>query len=145
MRAGPLRDSLPEHAMLPGGGVQGAAWPTVLVVDHDREMLQTLVCYFEKRGFHVAAATTLAEAKEFCDRRKHWTFVVADYHLPDGTGWELCCWLREWSETETPFLLLSGNPNGATLCAGTDYLAKPFPPEALESRVRALLHRRGSR
>ena len=117
-----------------------SVWPTLLVIDSDSEMLQTLVCYFEKRGFHVAAGASLAEAKVFFHRRKTWTLVVADYHLPDGTGWELCCWIRDQANA-TPVLLMSGSAQAALLCAGTDYLAKPFPLETLEHRVRALLGR----
>ena len=137
MRPALLRESLPEHAIVSGSG-NLSTWPTLLVVDNDREMLQTLVCFFEKRGFHVAASTSIAEAKECFERRKSWTLVIADYHLPDGTGLELCCWVRD-QVRPTPFLLMSGSAHCAVLCAGTDYLAKPFPLEELEMRVRALL------
>lgn len=138
MRPSPLRDSLPEHAMLPGGARLGG-WPTLLVVDNDRAMLQTLVWYFEKRGFHVAAGSTLAEAKAYFQRRKSWTLVISDYHLPDGTGFELCCWVRDQGREVPPFLLMSGSANCAALCPGVDFLAKPFPLETLETRVRAIL------
>ncbi len=103
-------------------------------------MLRALTSYFEKRGFHVAAAASLEEAREYFHRRREWTLIIAEYHLPDGTGWELCCWVRDQAR-DTPFLLMSGSPSGATLCAGTEFLAKPFPLGALEDRVRALLHR----
>lgn len=142
MRSSPLCESLPEHALVPGGA-SPSAWPTLLVVDNDPEMLETLVCYFEKRGFHVAASTTLAEAKMLFHRCKTWSLVMADYHLPDGTGWELCCWVRDQARCAAPCLLMSGSPQGATLCAGADYLAKPFRLEALEQRVRLLLQRSG--
>src|SRR4051812_2084384 len=72
MLSGMLRESLAEHAII-SGGVHFRGWPTLLVVDQSAEMLQTLVCYFEKRGFHVAATTTLAEAKVYFQRRKTWT------------------------------------------------------------------------
>lgn len=126
--------------MVPGGA-HIAAWPTLLIVDNDAEMLQTLVCYFEKRGFHVAAGATLAEAKVFLQRRSTWTLIISDYHLPDGTGLELLCWVREQLRTAAPVLLMSGSMHGAALCAGVDYLAKPFALAALETRVHALLDR----
>lgn len=141
MLPGLLRDSLPENAMLSGDG-RTVSWPTLLIVDSDTEMLQTLVCYFEKRGFHVAASVTVADAKTFFHRCKHWTLVVSDYHLPDGTGLDLCSWIREQAGAAPPFLLMSGSPNCANLCASIEYLAKPFPLEALESRVRTLLGQR---
>jgi two-component system response regulator PilR (NtrC family) len=126
--------------MIAGATHQGA-WPTLLIVDSDSEMLRTLVCFFEKRGFHVAAGTTLAEARAFLQRRKAWTLVISDYHLPDGTGLELLGWVREQAGATTPVLLMSGSAHAATLCAGVDYLAKPFPLAALETRVRTMLGR----
>lgn len=136
----PLRDSLPEHAILAGGSAAGA-WPALLVIDSDPMMLQMLVCYFEKRGFHVAAGTTLADAQTFFHRRKAWTLVLADYHLPDGTGVELCNWIHDQVGPAIPCLLMTGAVHGAALCAGYDYLAKPFPLGDLEVRVRRLLRR----
>jgi DNA-binding response OmpR family regulator len=126
--------------MIPGGA-HAMAWPTLLIVDNDPEMLQALVCFFEKRGFHVAASATLAEAKIYLQRRKLWTLVISDYHLPDGTGLELFWWVREQVNAATPVLLMSGSVHGAALCAGVDYLAKPFPLTELEVRVRTLLRR----
>lgn len=126
--------------MLPGGThVQG--WPSLLVVDQDLEMRQTLVCYFEQRGFHVAAGRNLAEAKTFFQRKQGWALVIADYHLPDGTGSELYGWVREQAQA-TPVILMSGSPHAAAICAGLDYLAKPFGLDVLEKRVRSLLGRR---
>lgn len=139
MRPALLREKQSEHAVN-AGGTQAATWPTLLVVDNDAEMLRTLVCYFEERGFHVAAGASLAEAKAFFHRHKTWALIISDYHLPDGTGLELCCWVRDQMRP-TPFLLMSGSPQAAALCAGTDYLAKPFPLEELATRVRALVGR----
>ena len=121
-----------------GGRTSAPSWPTLLIVDSHAEMVQTLVCFFEKRGFHVAAVTTLAEAKELFHRRGTWTLVIADHHLPDGNGLELCCWMRDQRKT-TPFLLMSGSPHGAALCEGADFLPKPFPLEKLEAYVRTVV------
>lgn len=125
--------------MVPGGA-RAAVWPTLLVVDNDTEMLQTLVWYFEKRGFHVAACATLAEAKTYFSRCKTWTLVISDYHLPDGTGLELHGWINDQvRHAAPPFLLMSGSMKCSALCAGVDFLAKPFRPETLELHIRTLL------
>jgi DNA-binding response OmpR family regulator len=115
---------------------QLSAWPTLLVLDNDAEMSRTIVCFFEKRGFHVAAGSSLADAMEFFHRRKKWTLIIADYHLPDGTGGELHDWLREQG-CDAPLLLMSASPHCATLCAGLNYMSKPFPLEKLEEYVRS--------
>jgi DNA-binding response OmpR family regulator len=139
VHAAPLRDSLLEHH-LTHGGANVETWPTLLVIDSDPEMLRTLACFFEKRGFHVAAAANVGEAKSYFYRRPRWTMVIADYHLPDGTGWDFCAWLRERpNASATPFLLMSGGLHAATICPEVDFLAKPFRVEDLENRVRTLL------
>lgn len=124
--------------MTAGGGT-GEGWPTLLVVDEDPDMLRMLVCYFEKRGFHVAAASSVHEAKSFFSRCKRWTMVISDYHLPDGNGRELCTWVRDQPGTPPPVLLMSGSAQAATLCAGVEYLAKPFPVQELEHRLHRML------
>lgn len=138
-----LRESLPENALTPSAAGTGV-WPTLLIVDNDPHMLHTLVCYFEKRGFHVAASATMAEARTFLHRRKAWTLVIADYHLPDGTGLELFWCVRDQAGVATPVLLMSGSAQAAALCAGIDYLAKPFSLADLERRVRLLLGQMGN-
>ena len=52
---------------------------------------------------HVAAGTSIADAKMFFHRRKAWALVMADYHLPDGNGWDLCCWVRAQPGDPPPF------------------------------------------
>jgi DNA-binding response OmpR family regulator len=142
VHAAPLRDSLSEQALTSGGPDLGT-WPTLLVLDSDTEMLRTLSWFFEKRGFHVAAAANLAEAKNYFYRRPRWTMVIADYHLPDGTGWDFCTWMRERpNASATPFILMSGGLHAAAICPEVDFLAKPFRVEDLESRVRTLLRLR---
>lgn len=133
------RDSLPEHPWSAGGSSpRPAAWPSLLVVDDDPTMRETLVCYFEHRGFHVAACGSVAEAKLQFHRAKAWKLVVCDFHLPDGTGAELSEWIRRQGRPlPTPILLMSGSPHAVTLCHGEEFLAKPFPLSALEARVRA--------
>jgi DNA-binding response OmpR family regulator len=112
----------------------------LLVVDSDPEMLRTLTCFLEKRGFHVAAASTLAEAKIYFQRRPHWTMVIADYHLPDGDSAELCTWLRtQPGAASVPVLLMSGSPRAAALVPEIELLAKPFRIDELEERMRTLL------
>jgi len=138
MRDGYPRESLPVRAAPPPGGrVDG--WPSLLVVDDDPHMLQTLVCLFERRGFQVAAVATVAEAKRVFQRHKTWVLAIADYHLPDGTGWELGRWLREHSPTAPPVLLMSGSGHLDVSCTEAELLKKPFTLSDLEARVDALL------
>lgn len=140
MRPGPLRQSLTEPIVPPRDNHSAAGWPTLLVVDDDPGMLQALAWFFEKRGFHVAAAGTLAEARIFFQRHRSFALIVSDYHLPDGTGAEFCWWVRDQLNDAPPFLLMSGSMTATVTCPeNVDFLAKPFTLEALEVRVRGLI------
>lgn len=132
-------DSLRDYAATKRQSLE--SWPTLLVVDGDFEVARILVSHFEKRGFHAASATTAAEARALLLRRAAWTLVLADVHLPDGTGLELHAWLRE-HQASTPLLLMSGSPFCATLCAGLDFVAKPFSLARIDEAVRNVVSRR---
>lgn len=134
---------LPESSHLRVAPLEQAgpsSWPTLLVVDSDLTLVRAIVCHFERRGYHVAGAASLAEAREFLDRRSNWTMVIAECHLPDGSGLELQAWLKERAR-RTPFLLLSNGPLSPALYAGVEYLAKPFSLPKIESRVNRLTGR----
>jgi DNA-binding response OmpR family regulator len=137
MRPPYLRDSLSEHALVSGGN--GRALPALLIVDDDAHMLQALGCYFTRRGFGVASARSVAEAREIFSRQTLWTLVISDYHLPDGTGMEFKAWLEQQPGGAPPFLLMSGSVQGTAESLGLDFLAKPFALADLESRLRILL------
>ena len=113
------------------------SWPTLLVADPDAATAQAIVCFFEKRGFHVAAGSTLAEIRDFLYRRKSWTLVIADCHLPDGNGIEVRDCMDEHG-CQAPLLLMSSNPHCAISGDGIDYLAKPFALEKLDQYVRTV-------
>jgi CheY-like chemotaxis protein len=135
-----LSRDIVSQPYFPRVGLPSQAWPTLLVVDPDQDMARALVCFFEKKGYHVAAAGSISEAKMLFHRRKSWKLVIADFHLPDGTGTELETWIQEQMQN-TPVLLMSGSPHCSTLCAGSDYLSKPFPPERLESYLQTFAAR----
>lgn len=133
-----LSGLLPEPVPDVGSHVGAASidsWPTMLIVDPDQATMRTLVCFFEKRGFHVASATSIAEAQDYYYRRKNWALIIVDYHLSDGTGPEFSQWLHDRG-CNSPLLLMTSSPYAATLCAGHDYLEKPFTLEKLEAYVR---------
>jgi DNA-binding response OmpR family regulator len=140
MLSGLLSDSPVAHAPV-RAHAQPCAWPTLLVVDSDVEMTRTLVCFFEKRRFHVAAGNSLADAKAFFHRCKSWTLIISDYHLADGTGGELCDWLRDQG-CDAPMLLMSSSPHCGAFAGDVDFLPKPFTLEKLEAFVRSAQRQR---
>jgi two-component system, cell cycle sensor histidine kinase and response regulator CckA len=67
--------------------------------------------------------------------------VLSDVKMPRLTGPELCEQVQR-ERPETIFLLMSGNFAGVPMAGEFPFIAKPFMPAALRSKVRELLHGR---
>lgn len=117
--------------------------PRLLVVDDDPEMRGMLTAYLRRNGFAAIEAATGAEAEaEFA--RARIDLILLDVMLGDESGLEVCARLR--AEHDVPIVMLSalsadhqrmeGYAKGAD-----DYIAKPFNPDLLLARLRAVLRR----
>jgi len=101
---------------------------SLLIVDDDKPFLQRLQRAMEKRGFAVAAAETVAEAKESVERSAP-AFAVVDLKLEDGNGLDVIEALRT-RRPEARAVILTGYGNIATAVTAVklgavDYLSKP--------------------
>ena len=122
-----------------GGG------PRVLVVDDEPQIVRGLRVVLRSAGFDVEAAATKEEALDMLAVRPP-DVMVLDLVLPDGSGVEVCESVRRWSGL--PIIVLSAvgdeREKVRALDAGADdYITKPFGPDELTARLRALLRRAG--
>ena len=116
----------------------------ILVVDDDVRLRTLLQRFLEDQGYGVK---TVADAVQM-DRvlgRELFALIVLDFMLPGEDGIAICHRLRE-SGNNTPIIMLtargadSDRING--LEAGADdYLQKPFNPQELLARMKAVLRR----
>jgi two-component system phosphate regulon response regulator OmpR len=116
----------------------------ILVVDDDVRLRTLLQRFLEDQGYSVK---TVADAVQM-DRvlgRELFALIVLDFMLPGEDGIAICRRLRE-SGNNTPIIMLtargadSDRING--LEAGADdYLQKPFNPQELLARIKAVLRR----
>ena len=121
--------------------------PHVLIVDDDTRIRELLGSYLRRNGFRVSTAANATDA-----RRKMasllFDVVVLDIMMPGESGLSLTESLRA-EGGDVPILLLSAlaetDDRIRGLAAGSDdYMAKPFEPQELLLRLRALLRRRGA-
>lgn len=118
---------------------------TILCVDDDRDVTD-LVCYaLERAGFATLAASSGIEALRLA-RTARPALIILDVHLPDMDGFAILAALRTFSSV--PVVMLTERSEAAARARGfglgaDDYAAKPFSPDVLVARVRALLARDG--
>ena len=117
----------------------------VLLVEDDRSLANIVVDGMREQHMSVAVAANAREGRERAELGDY-DVIVLDVMLPDGSGFELCAWLRAHGVT-TPILMLTArdavDDRVLGLEAGADdYLTKPFAFRELVARVRALGRRR---
>jgi two-component system alkaline phosphatase synthesis response regulator PhoP len=121
-----------------------ASNPTILVVDDEPNIVELARLYLRSEGYQVESARDGREALEKI-ATLHPSLVVLDLMMPEIDGWEVTRRLRE-NGTRTPIIMLTAKGDDADKIVGLDmgaddYLAKPFNPRELVSRVKAVLRR----
>ncbi len=116
---------------------------TILVVDDEPTLRETLAEALEADGFGVITAVDGREAlARFREHRPD--LVVLDLMLPELSGVEVCRILRR--ESGVPILMLTARTSELDKVLGLelgadDYVTKPFSLRELTARIRALLRR----
>jgi DNA-binding NtrC family response regulator len=118
--------------------------PTVLVVDDDKDLCDTLWDVFREHGLRVCVAHDRGEAAERIRGRKH-QVVIIDLKLPGGTGMDVLQDLRAANPSARSILItgyrdeMEGSIQSA-MSKGVDAVAyKPFDVDALLSTIRKLV------
>lgn len=118
---------------------------SILLVDDDHSVTQTLAMLLETRGYEVDIAHSGQEAFEKV--RDTIDLILLDVVLPDCGGFEVCRRLKENRLTqEIPIILLSAKLLSEDIVEGLylgadDYLTKPFECEELVARMEAVMRR----
>ncbi|WP_027967280.1 response regulator transcription factor [Halomonas halocynthiae] len=120
---------------------------TVMLVEDDHLLAETLKHTLEQAGHHVLHLGDGINARERLTQKDHViNLVLLDLNLPGCSGLDVLAALRR-HDRDTPVLILTARGaiedrvKGLDLGAD-DYLAKPFSLDELEARIRALLRRR---
>ena len=116
---------------------------TILVVDDEPTLRETLAEALDADGFRVVTA---ADGREALGRfREHQPdLVVLDLMLPELSGIEVCRIIR--GESGVPIVMLTAKSSELDKVVGLelgadDYVTKPFSLRELTARIRALLRR----
>ena len=117
--------------------------PLVLVADDEPRITKLVALTLHDEGFRVVTASGGEEALRKAEEMRP-DIVLLDIVMPDLDGIEVMKQLREWRPV--PVILLTAKGATADKAKGLDlgaddYIAKPFHPDELAARVRAVLRR----
>lgn len=117
----------------------------ILVVEDEPSLAEVVGLYLKRAGFQVQVASSGGQAMSILEKRIP-DFVILDVMLPEVDGLSIARWLRDHSDV--PIILVTARREEVDRIAGLemgadDYVVKPFSPQELVSRVRAVLRRVG--
>jgi DNA-binding response OmpR family regulator len=118
----------------------------VLVVEDDPDIAQLVAHYLDKAGFSTELLSSGRDALAAMAARPP-DLLILDLMLPQVDGLEVCRITRANEATASlPIIMLTARAEESDRIVGLelgadDYLAKPFSPNELVARVRALLRR----
>lgn len=115
----------------------------ILLVEDDSQIAAYLGELLRAEGFDTQIAGSKKEAGE-CLLAQDFDLVLLDVSLPDGNGFSICAEVKR--EYEIPVVFLTASGDEYSVVAGLDmgaddYIAKPFRPRELISRIRSVLRR----
>ena len=117
----------------------------ILLVEDDATIVAALTQFLLSEGFSVQSASGQAEAFSAIEATE-FDLVLLDVGLKDGNGFSICSAIKQRTKSAVIFLSASGDEysvvTGLDLGAD-DYIAKPFRPRELISRIRSVLRRTG--
>ncbi|KNH21391.1 MAG: response regulator transcription factor [Priestia megaterium] len=115
----------------------------ILVADDDQHIRELISLYLEKQGFKIIKA---ADGEEAWAKMEEFRIdlAVVDIMMPFKDGWELTKEIKEYFDI--PVLMVTARGESHDKLKGfdigtDDYVVKPFDPQEMVARVKALLRR----
>jgi two-component system, OmpR family, alkaline phosphatase synthesis response regulator PhoP len=118
----------------------------ILIAEDDPDIANLIAHYVEKSGWHARVAASGTEALAQA-RDAPTDLLVLDVMLPGMSGLDVCRALRADKETsQLPIIIVTARAEETDRIIGLDigaddYIAKPFSPNELVARIRAVMRR----
>ena len=123
--------------------MEGVNIDKVLVVDDDIKICNMIEMFLSREKFNVIKAHDGEEAlKKFKEEMPK--LVILDIMLPKMDGYDVCKEIKKMSSVPIIMLTAKGETFDKVLglrLGADDYMVKPFDPEELIARIRAVLRR----
>lgn len=118
---------------------------TLLLVDDDRHLLQSMAVWLREQGYKVDTGTCVEDARRELGQRGY-DVALVDIRLPDGDGFEILRFARE-RFPDMPVILITGYGTvdlavEAIRAGAFDFLTKPLIDEELQLAIERALNQR---
>ena len=115
----------------------------VLVIDDDVELCKLVTRYLTQEGFQIESVNAGASGAELA-LSGNYALIVLDVMMPGINGFDVLRSIR--AQSRIPVLMLTAKGDALDRVLGLemgadDYLPKPFNPQELAARIRAILRR----
>lgn len=116
----------------------------IMLVEDDDTIAFGIRSALGRKGYEVIWCRDIAEAKRIYSGEMQ--LILLDLNLPDGSGYELCGWVKQ--ERDTPVIFLTVRDDVEDITRGLDmgaddYITKPFRPRELVARIKTALRKSG--
>ena len=117
--------------------------PEILIVEDEPSIAEVVELYLRRAGYQVQTVGDGDHALRILEEHLP-DLLVLDVMLPGVDGFSILRWLRD--RGDTPVIFITARREEVDRIAGLemgadDYVIKPFSPQELVSRVRAVLRR----
>lgn len=117
----------------------------VLFVEDHYDLAATVCDFLESQSITVDHCSNCALAHQLLSEQPYHV-IILDINLPDGTGFDICHYLRNELGLNTPTIMLTARDSlddklKGFDCGSDDYLVKPFDLPELVARIKALNNR----
>ena len=117
----------------------------ILLVEDDKAIVQNLTEFLQSEDFEVKSTDSQKKALELINQQS-FDLVLVDISLFEGNGYALCLAIKFVCEVPVIFVSASGDEFSVVTgldMGADDYIAKPFRPRELLSRIKSVLRRSG--
>ena len=117
----------------------------LLLVEDDQGIVENLTAFLKEEDFEVEAVNGQKDAIR-CLEEKKYDLMLLDVSLADGNGFAVCAAAKAITDIPVIFLTASGVEYSVVTgldMGADDYIAKPFRPRELVSRMKSVLRRCG--
>ncbi len=117
----------------------------ILLVEDDKGIVENLTEFLASEGYEVKSASGQKEALRLAEEES-FDLALLDVSLSDGNGFALCSAIKREYSFPVIFLTASGDEYSTVTgfeLGADDYIAKPFRPRELATRIKNILRLTG--